>query len=210
MDRILLIQTNMSAVVAEAALRRVAKEARRERLFSIAPDDATHDSREHTAHKLTGPGTGVLAALAQVGMQLTQAQRAAITRLSRRHPELLRHPFTPNTAVENLITLGVPFSDAQLELVSDECTVSGFRRIQSAFEMPRATASHPAIRRATTATNPAVRARTTTSSNTVVPAPRTPPRTAPHPALRRRTISKLEPVEAFESGFFGWLKGLFD
>lgn len=138
------------SVVAEAAIRRVSREARRERLSRITPDDATHDSREHAAHRAAGVGTGVLAALAQVGMRLSTIQRAAIARLSRRHPELLSHPFTPNTAVEHLISLGVPFTDAQLELVSDECTVSGFRRIESAFEDCHTTASHPAFRPRTT------------------------------------------------------------
>lgn len=138
------------SVVAEAALRRVSRQARKDRLSRTAPDDATHDSREHVAFKVSGSGTGVLAALNQVGMQLSQLQRATITRLSRRHPELLSHPFTPNTAVEHLITLGVQFTDAQLELVSDECTVSGFRRIESVFEDCRTTASHPAFRPRTT------------------------------------------------------------
>ena len=134
------------SVVGEAAIRRVAKEARRERLARIAPDDATHESREHPAYKPGGAGKGVLAALDRAGIRLSQTQRAAIARLLKFHPEMTTHPFTANTAIERLITLGVQFADAQLALVSDECTVSGFRRIQSGFEDCRTTASHPAHR----------------------------------------------------------------
>ncbi|MBS1148704.1 MAG: hypothetical protein H6Q89_402 [Myxococcaceae bacterium] len=138
----------MTSVVGEAAIRRVAKEARKERLSRIVPDDASHDSHEHAAYKpgAAAGGKGVLAALAQVGMRLSQVQRTAIARLLRLHPEMSAHPFTPSTAVEHLITHGVQFADAQLALVSDECTVSGFRRIQSGFDDCRTTASHVAYK----------------------------------------------------------------
>jgi hypothetical protein len=171
------------SVVAEGAIRRVAKEARQARLARITPDDATHDSREHAAHRpaANANGIGVLSALAQAGIRLSQAQRSAIARLSRRHPELLSHPFTPNTAVEHLITLGVPFSDSQLELVSDECTVSGFRRIQSAFEdsRTRTTASHPAFK------------------------PRPTTQTIPRVELEAEVEADVE------TGFFAWVRRLF-
>jgi len=41
---------------------------------------------------------------------------------------------------------GVKFTDRQLELVADERSVSGFRRLESAFDDDKTTASHPAYR----------------------------------------------------------------
>ena len=135
------------SVVAEAALHRVTQNARKHAV-RVAPDDATGQSREHPAHKpgAAAPGVGVLAALAQAGIRLTLDQRRAIDKVVKAHPELRTCPFTPARAVERLMTHGIHFSDRQLERVSDETTVSGMRRLESAFDDSRTTASHPAYR----------------------------------------------------------------
>jgi hypothetical protein len=136
----------MSSVVAEAAIRRVAKKAREQGLGRIATDDATRQSREHPAHRPSSAGAGVLAALAQAGIRLSTDQRRTIDRLLRTHPELGTCHFTPGRAVERLIAHGVHFTDRQLEQVSDETTVGGLRRSESAFDDCRTTASRPAHR----------------------------------------------------------------
>lgn len=135
----------MSSVVAEGAIRRVAKEARKAARGRIGTDDATGRSYEHPAYRPAQPasGRGVLVALAQAGIHLSDEQRLAVKRLMRTHPELAEHPFTPTTAVEHLITHGIQFTAAQLALVSDECSVS-VRYIRSGFDQPRTTGSNPA------------------------------------------------------------------
>lgn len=139
----------MSSVVAEGAIRRIAKEARKASVGRISTDDATSGSREHPAYKPAASATGVLVALAQAGIRLSEEQRLAIKRLMRLHPEMASHSFTANTAVEHLITHGIQFSDAQLKLVSSECSVS-VRYIRSGFEMPRVSKTHPVHRPRTT------------------------------------------------------------
>lgn len=135
----------MSAVT-EGALHRVTQNARKHAV-RVAPDDATKQSREHPAFKPgAAAGVGVLVALAQAGIRLTLDQRRLIDRLMKAHPELRTCPFTPARAVEKLMAHGVHFSDRQLELVSDEATVTGLRRLESAFDDVRTTASHPAYR----------------------------------------------------------------
>ena len=148
----------MSAVVAEAAIRRIAKKARQEGLNRISTDDAHDKTQEHPAYRPAAAraGKGVMAALAQAGIRLSPSQRSAVMKLLRQYPEMVLHPFTPSTAIERLITHGIVFADAQLAQADDECTVSGFRRIQSAFEDSRTTASHPAHRPRTTQSIPVV------------------------------------------------------
>lgn len=135
------------SVVAEAALHRVTQNARRHSV-RVAPDDATKQSREHPAHRPASEATatGVLAALAQAGIRLTLDQKRAIVRVIKSHPELGTGHFTPERAVERLALHGIHFTDRQLALVSDETTVSGMRRLESAFDDVRTTASHPAYR----------------------------------------------------------------
>ena len=133
------------SVVGEAAIRRAAEQARRSGRSRLSTDDL-HDSQEHRAHQPARPGVGVLAALAQAGIRLTLDQRRGIERVIRVHIELATQPFTPSAAVERLLMHGIHFTDHQLELVADERSVSGFRRLESGFEDIKTTASHPAYR----------------------------------------------------------------
>lgn len=135
----------MSSLVAEGAIRRIAKEARKAGLHRVATGDTASRSYEHPAYRppVASSGRGVLVALAQAGIHLTDEQRLAVKRLMRSYPELAEHPFTPTTAVEHLILHGIQFTEAQLALVSDECSVS-VRYIRSGFDQPRTTGSNPA------------------------------------------------------------------
>ena len=137
------------SVVGEAAVRRAAEQAWRSGRARLATDDATRNSQEHRAHTPARPGVGVLAALTQAGIRLTLEQRRAIDRVIRIHVELANQAYTPSAAVERLLMHGIQFTDRQLECVSDERSVSGFRRLESGFEDIKTTASHPAHRPAT-------------------------------------------------------------
>lgn len=135
------------SVVGEAAVRRAAEEARRSGRSRLATDDAARNSsREHRAYRPGGVGVGVLAALAQAGIRLTLEQRRGIDRLLRVHTELATQPFTPGGAVERLVLHGIHFTDRQLELVAEDTTVSGFRRLESNFEDNRKTDKVPVHR----------------------------------------------------------------
>jgi hypothetical protein len=134
------------SVVGDAAIRRAAEDARRSGRTRLSTDDATKNSQEHKAYKPSAPGVGVFAALAQAGIRLTLEQRRAIDRVIRVHVELATALFTPSGAVERLLMHGIQFTDRQLELVADERSVSGFRRLESGFEDNKTTASHPAYR----------------------------------------------------------------
>jgi hypothetical protein len=135
------------SVVGEAAVRRAAEDARRSGRSRLATDDAARNSsREHRAYRPGGVGVGVLAALGQAGIRLTLEQRRGIERLMRAHSELATQPFTPGGAVERLVLHGIHFSDRQLELVTDDTTVTGFRRLESNFEDNRKTDKMPVHR----------------------------------------------------------------
>ncbi len=134
------------SAVADAALLRATEQARRGGRARLSTEDSTHNSKEHQAHKPGASGIGVFAALAQAGIRLTLEQRRAINRVVRVHVELGTALFTPSGAVERLLMHGIQFTDRQLELVADERSVSGFRRLESGFEDNKTTASHPAYR----------------------------------------------------------------
>jgi hypothetical protein len=136
-------------VLADSVERRAAEIARREALITrLTADDATRDQREK---KKKSKKRGVWAALAEAGIRLTQDQHHAVDSVLTRHPELGEHVFSASEAVERLAAYGVPFTDGQLELVSDETTISGLRSAACAFEDRRRAPSSPK-RRATTST----------------------------------------------------------
>jgi hypothetical protein len=134
-------------VLAESVERRAAEVARRESLFTrLTADDATRDQREKKKKK--SKKRGVWAALAEAGIHLTQDQHHAVDSVLTRHPQLGELVFSATEAVERLAAYGVPFTDGQLELVSDETTISGLRSAACAFEDRKRPPSSPKRRAA--------------------------------------------------------------
>src|SRR5438874_2731288 len=114
------------------SLERTAVDAqlRREAGTRLTAEDAAKRQRERNKKR----GRGVFAALAIAGIRLTLEQRRQIDRLCRAHPELLTMELSPAVAVERLVEHGIELTDAQLERVADELTVSGLRSVSSQFE----------------------------------------------------------------------------
>jgi hypothetical protein len=120
-------------VLGDSIERRAADIARRESLATrLTADDASREQREKKKKK--SMRRGVFAALADAGLHLTQDQQHAVELVLARHPQLSERVFSASEAVERLAAYGVPFTDGQLAVVSDETTVSGLRSAACAFE----------------------------------------------------------------------------